>query len=86
VEFFEERDVTSVEDFVKIANSKNEAGGQALLRWLEKEIIRSSNALVATNPNDAGAVAQLQARTASFSALRQLILADPAKYEEKKNA
>jgi hypothetical protein len=85
VDLFEERKQLSKEQFAQICSLQNNGVGKSLLTYLEQQIILANNQLVIANPNDAGAIAQLQARVASLGAVRQLILADPARYQEEKD-
>lgn len=83
IDLFGEGKPLATEQFVQIANLKNDSAGQSLIQYINGEIIRSTTGMVAANPNDIGAMAQLQARVAALGSLRQLITADPAKYDKE---
>jgi hypothetical protein len=86
IDILEEGKPLNNEAFVLIANIKNDAGGQALVQFMENKAKKATAQLIGANPNDAGAIAQLQAQIASLAELWQLIQADPAKYKESKDA
>ena len=65
------------DEWMAIANLKFDVGGEALIQLVEGRIKSALGQLVVVNPNDVGAVAQLQARVNESGVLRDFLKMDP---------
>lgn len=73
------------EDYLAIARLKTSFGGRALLDYCESNMKACVWQLVKTDPNDAGAVAQVQAQIACYHSIRNLIITDEENYRHVMN-
>jgi hypothetical protein len=68
------------EEYLAIARLKTSMGGKSLLKVCEAYIKSCVWQLVKTDPNDVGAVAQLQSQIACYHSIRNLIITDEENY------
>ena len=73
------------EEYLAIARLKTSQGGQSLMLVCEQNIRGIMWQLVKTNPNDVGAVAQLQAQIGCYFGIRNLLLTDEENYRHVMN-
>ena len=88
IDVFKESDlVIGHDEWNAIAHLQFEVGGEALIELLEGRIKAAISKLVVANPNDVGAVAQLQARINEGGVLRDFLKLSPenvaAMFEEE---
>lgn len=72
----EESKVIGIDEFLAIAQLKHEMGGAALKTLMEGRGRKAAEMLVQVDPNNVGAVAQLQARLSESSYMLDLLNLD----------
>ena len=70
-------------DFARIATLKHEEGGGAMLVYVAQRIAIDENHLSTVDPNNAGAVGQLQGRMSAYRTMRALLTAPVVALEEE---
>jgi hypothetical protein len=76
VDLFDTPEPLTDDQYKLIANLKYDPAGQSLTDYCKQKMIVMTNMLVAADPKDVGAMAQLQAQIACYSIIIQLIEKD----------
>lgn len=85
IDIFAEPDAPiNFDEWAAIANIQYDVGGEALIKILEARIRAAVSQLVAINPSDIGAVAQLQSRINEAGVLRDFLKLEPSMVEEQR--